>query len=398
MATLELINLTKQFGGVTAVDNVSLSVGDGEFLCILGPSGCGKSTTLRMIGGFEEATSGDVRIDGVSVVGIPPNRRPTAMVFQKYTLWPHMRVYDNIAFGLRLRHTPKAEIDKEVKSSLELVGLAGYARRYPSQLSGGEQQRVALARALVLRPKILLLDEPFSNLDALLRVRLREELHAIQRQVKITAIFVTHDQEEALSLADRIAVMSAGHLEQLDVPSQIYASPRTLFVADFIGVMNILASAREGEVLRTGKYTLRMPPGLEGSDALSVAVRPEDLALADPGQSPDSSALWQGTVDQSIDLGHYRKVLVVVPGLFPDQETAMKHRLKVYLPKSAEVHEGEQVWLYPMRYLVYANGGEPAAMPAALPVEVRNQPLRSGNENRSGDLTRITKAAGKEIL
>src|SRR5512146_3310861 len=200
MSTLDLINLTKQFGGVTAVDHVNLSVGDGEFVCILGPSGCGKSTTLRMVGGFEEATSGDVQIDGVSVVDMPPNRRPTAMVFQKYTLWPHMRVYDNIAFGLRLRHTPASEIDREVKSSLELVGLSGYSRRYPAQLSGGEQQRVALARALVLRPKILLLDEPFSNLDALLRVRLREELHAIQRRVKITAIFVTHAQEEALSL------------------------------------------------------------------------------------------------------------------------------------------------------------------------------------------------------
>src|SRR5512146_3307711 len=285
MSTLELVGLTKHFTGVDAVNDVNISVGDGEFICILGPSGCGKSTTLRMIGGFEEATAGDVRIDGVSVTDIPPNRRPTAMVFQKYTLWPHMRVYDNIAFGLRLRHMPQKQIDNEVFGSLDLVGLKGYERRYPAQLSGGEQQRVALARALVLRPKILLLDEPFSNLDALLRVRLREELHAIQRRVQITAIFVTHDQEEALSLADRIAVMNSGHLEQLDVPSQIYAHPRTLFVADFIGVMNILATTREGDRLRTGRYTLRMPPGLDGSEALSVAIRPEDLILTDPSQS-----------------------------------------------------------------------------------------------------------------
>ncbi len=389
MAKLELIGLTKQFGGVTAVDNISLSVDDGEFLCILGPSGCGKSTTLRMIGGFEEATSGDVRIDSASVVNIPPNRRPTAMVFQKYTLWPHMRVYDNIAFGLRLRHLPKTEIDREVQSSLELVGLAGYGKRYPAQLSGGEQQRVALARALVLRPKILLLDEPFSNLDALLRVRLREELHAIQRRVKITAIFVTHDQEEALSLADRIAVMSAGHLEQLDVPSQIYASPRTLFVADFIGVMNILSASHAGEMLHTGQYTLRAPAGLPGSDSLSIAVRPEDLIPVETDQAPDPSTLWQGTVDQSIDLGHYRKVLVVVPGLFPDEDTAIKHRLKVYMPKSTELREGERVWLYPTRYLVYAGSGEP--------IEVRNQPLRMSHENRSSDLTRVTKPAGREI-
>ena len=214
---------------------------------------------------------------------------------------------------------PKQEIDREVHNSLELVGLAGYEQRYPAQLSGGEQQRVALARALVLQPKILLLDEPFSNLDALLRVRLREELHAIQRRVKITAIFVTHDQEEALSLADRIAVMNAGHLEQLDVPSQIYASPRTLFVADFIGVMNILPASREGEMLRTGQYQLRAPAGLTESEPLNVAVRPEDITAVDPGQSADPTVLWEGTVDQSIDLGHYRKVLVVVPGFIRER-------------------------------------------------------------------------------
>src|ERR671937_518611 len=268
MATLELIGLTKQFGtaNVAAVHDVNLKVGDGEFLCILGPSGCGKSTALRMIAGFEEPTSGDVQIDGVSIVNIPPNRRPTAMVFQKYTLWPHMRVYDNIAFGLRLRHLPKQEIDREVQSALDLVGLANYGSRYPAQLSGGEQQRGALARALVLKPKILLLDEPFSNLDALLRVRLREELHAIQRRVQITTIFVTHDQEEALSLADRIAVMSAGHLEQLDKPSQIYAYPKTLFVADFIGVMNIFPAVRDGDWLRVGQYALRAPSNLNAGD------------------------------------------------------------------------------------------------------------------------------------
>ena len=389
MATLELVGLTKQFGGVTAVNNVNLSVGDGEFVCILGPSGCGKSTTLRMIGGFEEVTSGDVRIDGVSVADMPPNRRPTAMVFQKYTLWPHMRVSDNIAFGLRLRHTSKAEIDREVQSSLDLVGLSGYARRYPAQLSGGEQQRVALARALVLQPKILLLDEPFSNLDALLRVRLREELHAIQRRVKITAIFVTHDQEEALSLADRIAVMNAGHLEQLDVPSQIYAYPRTLFVADFIGVMNIFTTEREGNTLRIGQYRLSAPASLNGSTAPSVAVRPEDITLVEPNHAPDLASLWEGKIDQSIDLGHYRKLLVVVPGLFPDEATAVVHRLKVYTAKSAEVKEGDTVWLYPTRYLVYAEREDP--------VEVRNQALRAVGDNRRDDLSRFASTAGEEL-
>jgi putative spermidine/putrescine transport system ATP-binding protein len=386
MSTLALVNLTKQFSGITAVDHINLSVGDGEFVCILGPSGCGKSTTLRMIGGFEEATAGDVQIDGTSVVDLPPNRRPTAMVFQKYTLWPHMRVYDNIAFGLRLRHTPGPEIDREVHSSLELVGLAGYAKRYPAQLSGGEQQRVALARALVLQPKILLLDEPFSNLDALLRVRLREELHAIQRRVKITAIFVTHDQEEALSLADRIAVMNAGHLEQLDEPSQIYAYPRTLFVADFIGVMNIFPAQRDGDLLHIGLYTLPAPAGLTTSEKLSVAVRPEDLMSIEPNQAPENVNLWQGTVDQSIDLGHYRKVLVVVPGLFPDEDTAMLHRLKVYMPKSSDVKEGDRVWLYPTRYLVYGEQEEP--------VEVRNQALRTMQGTPRSDFPNTTVTAG----
>ena len=373
MATLELVGLTKQFGSnVPAVNNINLSVGDGEFLCILGPSGCGKSTALRMIGGFEEPSSGDVRIDGVSVVAMPPNKRPTAMVFQKYTLWPHMRVYDNIAFGLRLRHLPKDGIDRDVQGSLDMVGLSNYGRRYPAQLSGGEQQRVALARALVLKPKILLLDEPFSNLDALLRVRLREELHAIQRRVKITAIFVTHDQEEALSLADRIAVMNAGRLEQLDKPSQIYSYPRTLFVADFIGAMNIFPTTRDGDWLRVGQYALRAPDELNIGDGLSVAVRPEDLSVGAPTSSPNSSAVWHGTIDQLIDLGHYRKALVVVPGLFRDENTAAAHRLKVYMAKSAEVSEGDPVALYPTRYLVYSDRD--------TPIEMRNQPYASLKE------------------
>lgn len=387
MATLELIGLTKMFGAhdVAAVHDVNLSVGDGEFLCILGPSGCGKSTTLRMIGGFEEPTAGDVRIDGQSVVNLPPNRRPTAMVFQKYTLWPHMRVYDNIAFGLRLHHIPREQIDREVKSSLELVGLGGYDRRYPSQLSGGEQQRVALARALVLKPKILLLDEPFSNLDALLRVRLREELHAIQRRIEITAIFVTHDQEEALSLADRIAVMSAGRLEQLDKPSQIYAHPRTLFVADFIGVMNILPAVPTADGLRIGQYTLQAPGASAASEELSIAVRPEDFTFRVGGAPGGVENAWVGTVDQAIDLGHYRKVLAVVPGLFQDDATALAHRLKLYMPKATDVKEGDTIALSPTRYLVYSDRAQPA--------EIRNPTLRTLDENRRDNLSSVAISA-----
>ncbi len=353
MATLDLINLRKEFGSVVAVNNINLDVGDGEFLCFLGPSGCGKSTALRMAGGFEEPTSGDVLIDGTSVVQMPPNRRPTAMVFQKFTLWPHMKVYDNIAFGLRLRRMPNNEIDKKVNGALEMVGLKAYGKRFPAQLSGGEQQRVALARAIVLEPKILLLDEPFSNLDALLRVRLREELRMIQRNIHITAIFVTHDQEEALSLADRIAVMNKGQIEQLDKPGQIYSSPRTLFVADFIGAMNILPATRDGDQVRIGERGLPAPDGL-ASGALTVAIRPEDIAVVPA--TTISNGTWPGQITQLSDLGHYRKAFVDVAGI---------GTLKLYLPKSATVDEGDAVTLYPTRYLVY-----PQDKP---PIEVKRQ-------------------------
>ena len=276
MSTLTLVNLRKQFGALTnpvvAVNDLNIQVEDGEFLCILGPSGCGKSTALRMVAGFEEPTSGDVQIDGQSIIDMPANKRPTAMVFQKYTLWPHMKVYDNIAFGLRLRHLPKQQIDRDVRDALALVHLDEYGDRYPAQLSGGEQQRVAIARALVLRPKILLLDEPFSNLDALLRVRLREELRLIQRSLKITAVFVTHDQEEALSLADRIAVMRKGELQQLDKPAVIYATPRNLFVADFIGAMNMLDGSAEGANIRVGDKLLPAPAGITAFRFLSSRI------------------------------------------------------------------------------------------------------------------------------
>ncbi len=348
MASLTLVDLVKKFsaGNVSAVNSISLEVADGEFVCFLGPSGCGKSTALRMISGFETPTSGDILIDGKSVVEIPPNRRPTAMVFQKYTLWPHMTVYDNIAFGLRLRKLPKPEIDRKVRESLTLVGLASYGERMPAQLSGGEQQRVALARAIVLEPAILLLDEPFSNLDALLRVRLREELHNIQRQTKITAIFVTHDQEEALSLADRIAVMSKGQIEQLDKPSNIYASPRTLFVADFIGVMNLIPGTQVGDRVSIGDYKLTVPAEDAYTGSVTIAVRPEDLNVV----SETTPGAWKGQFEQVMDLGHYRKALVNVPTLGV---------IKVYLSKAMNFTEGQAVSLSPTRCLIYREGQPP---------------------------------------
>lgn len=351
MSTLHLINLRKQFGAVAnpvvAVNDLNLKVEDGEFLCILGPSGCGKSTALRMVAGFEEPSSGDVQIDGQSVINMPANKRPTAMVFQKYTLWPHMRVYDNIAFGLRLRHLPKQQIDRDVRDALALVHLDEYGDRYPAQLSGGEQQRVAIARALVLRPKILLLDEPFSNLDALLRVRLREELRLIQRSLKITAVFVTHDQEEALSLADRIAVMRKGELQQLDKPAIIYATPRNLFVADFIGAMNMLDGTAEGGNIRVGDKLLPAPAGIAQS-ATKVALRPEDVTVVTGGDGA-----WSGVVTSASDLGHYRKVFVKTENL---------GLLKLFLPKAVEALEGETLAFKPTRYLVFHGQDKPAEM------------------------------------
>lgn len=355
MATLDLLNLTKRFGDVAAVNDITLKVADAEFLCLLGPSGCGKSTALRMTAGFEIPTLGDVQIDGASVIDLAPNRRPTAMVFQKFTLWPHMRIYDNIAFGLRLRGMGKSELDREVNAALEMVGLPKYGSRYPAQLSGGEQQRIALARALVLKPKILLLDEPFSNLDALLRVRLREEVRSIQRAVKITTLFVTHDQEEALSISDRIAVMNRGRIEQLDKPGKIYALPRSRFVADFIGTMNMLEADVQADKIFVGQYPLPAPDTLTASK-VTIAIRPEDMILAPKTVQSDNSPdlrPWQGQITQVSDLGHYRKLFI---------DVASVGSVKVYLSKSVEVEEGGEIALVPTRYLVYAGDAAPIEM------------------------------------
>ncbi|MDX2163206.1 MAG: ABC transporter ATP-binding protein [bacterium] len=353
MAMLDLVQLTKQFGSVAAVNDVQFTVNNGELLCILGPSGCGKSTLLRMIAGFEMPTSGDIRIDGVSVAAQPANKRPTAMVFQKYTLWPHMKVYDNIAFGLQLRGLPRPVIQRKVEESLALVSLSGYEGRFPAQLSGGQQQRVALARALVLEPKILLLDEPFSSLDAILRVRLREELRRIQRRLNITAIFVTHDQEEALTLADRIAVMNDGRIEQLAAPSAIYASPASLFVADFIGAMNLIKGTVSGQEVQIGGIALDAPAGLTAASVM-VAIRPEDLVVLE-GPHPQA---WSCTVEQVSDLGHYRRALLEVPNMQP---------LKIYLPKSLDVQERANLHVFPRRYLVYDTDRMPDEVVRSLP-------------------------------
>jgi putative spermidine/putrescine transport system ATP-binding protein len=344
LARLELDRLVKQYGrgGDPAVQDLSLQVEDGEFVCLLGPSGCGKTTTLRMIGGFLKPDGGDVRIDGQSVVNQPPERRPTAMVFQRYALWPHMTVWDNVAFGLKVRRRPADEVRRRVESTLELVGLPALGKRYPAQLSGGQQQRVALARALVLEPRILLLDEPLSNLDAQLRIYMRSELTAIQRRVGITTVFVTHDQEEAMSIADRIAVMNAGVLEQMDTPREIYARPATLFVATFIGTMNRLdACVVDSGWVRAGPFTARLPADVQvgTGQSLVVGVRPEDLILEQGGSG------IAARLESDIDLGHYRRVTLRVEGA----------SLLAFVPKSDGV-SADGLTVRPGRMLVYADG------------------------------------------
>jgi spermidine/putrescine ABC transporter ATP-binding subunit len=240
MVRVKLENVCKRFGSVVAADNVCLDILEGEFFTILGPSGCGKTTTLRIIAGLERVDSGRVLFNDVDVTNTPPYLRGTGMVFQNYALWPHMTVFDNVAFGLKIRKVGKDEIRRRVKEVLELVKLSGLEDRYPHQLSGGQQQRVALARALVIEPKVLLLDEPLSNLDAKLRVEMRGEVKSLQRRLKITTIYVTHDQDEALTLSDRIAIMNNGRILQVSTPIDIYNKPRDLFVASFIGKCTVL--------------------------------------------------------------------------------------------------------------------------------------------------------------
>jgi putative spermidine/putrescine transport system ATP-binding protein len=343
MARLQLDHLFKQYGrgGEPALRELSLEVEDGQFVCLLGPSGSGKTTTLRMIGGFLKPDGGDVRIDGVSILNQPPEHRPTAMVFQKYALWPHMTVWNNIAFGLQVRRRPRDEIARRVESALELVGLPAMGQRYPAQLSGGQQQRVALARALILEPRILLLDEPLSNLDAQLRIHMRTELTAIQRRVGITTVFVTHDQEEAMSIADRIAVMNAGVLEQLDTPGEIYARPATLFVATFIGTMNRLTATVDSPGwLQAGPFTVPLPEAARASGgALVAGFRPEDVVLEERGDGVPAR------IESDIDLGHYRRVSLSVEGA----------SVLAFVPKSACV-PSDGITLRPTRVLLYADG------------------------------------------
>ena len=333
---LVLRGVGKTLGGRSIVDGLDLTVAKGELVCLLGPSGCGKTTTLRMVAGFVEPDRGEILIDGRAVTALPPERRPTAMVFQNYALWPHMTVFGNVAFGLKLRGLPRKEVRERVGAALELVGLTHHIDSRPAHISGGEQQRVALARALVLEPQVLLLDEPLSNLDAKLRVRVRDEIREIQQRIGITTVLVTHDQDEALSVADRIAVMNTGRIEQLDTPSGLYDEPRTRFVAGFVGTMNFLPGsvASDGSnasdpSVRVGDVTVpcdQPPVSVDGAGVFGVfGVRPENVVLGAVGAA--------ARVVREIPRGHFREVILAIDGV--------EAPLRSYIPVGTPPVSGE---------------------------------------------------------
>jgi spermidine/putrescine transport system ATP-binding protein len=311
---IALEGVSKRFGKSQAVRNVSLAIGEGEFFSLLGPSGCGKTTTLRMIAGFEVPDEGRVLLEGRDVTSVLPSRRPVNMVFQQYALFPHMSIYDNVTFGLKVKGVPRNEHDGRVREILRVVELEGFERRKPRQLSGGQQQRVALARALVNRPAALLLDEPLGALDVKLRKQMQLELKRIQHELGTTFVYVTHDQEEALAMSDRIAVMNRGIVEQIGDPREIYERPQTAFVADFIGSLNALDFRVDDLV---GEYAVMRLDGGDrivaavGSrartgDTFRVAVRPERVQIGDAESTgPDSGSRVEGTVAEIVYLGMY---------------------------------------------------------------------------------------------
>jgi spermidine/putrescine transport system ATP-binding protein len=328
--SVELQDVSKRFDDLTAVDNLSLEFAGGEFFTLLGPSGCGKTTTLRMIAGFEHPSTGSIRIEGTNVAGLPPHRRPTNTVFQSYALFPHLSVEDNVAFGLKRKKVSKSEVRSRVAAELERVGLAAEAKRRPAQLSGGMQQRVALARALVNLPKVLLLDEPLGALDLKLRKGLQVALKKIQREVGITFVYVTHDQEEALTMSDRIAVMNRGRVEQVGVPEDVYERPATTFVAGFIGVSNLMPATIAGPRqvrLDRGPVVEADTQGFSAGERCHAVVRPEKLRVERSGEVQSSisngrprvegvveSSLYLGTSTQiAVDLGEGVRMTVLVP-------------------------------------------------------------------------------------
>ena len=308
---IELKNISKTFGDETVLDNISLDIQDNEFMTLLGPSGCGKTTTLRIIGGFEYPDSGDVIFMGEKINDVPPHKRHVNTVFQKYALFPHLNVFENVAFPLRERKVPKKEIKEKVNKMLDMVMLSGFADRRVTSLSGGQQQRVAIARALVNEPKVLLLDEPLGALDLKLRKDMQQELKNIQKNTGITFIFVTHDQEEALTMSDTIVVMSHGKIQQIGTPSKIYNEPVNAFVADFIGESNIVDGVMQEDfrVFFGGQVFECLDSGFEKNEPVDVVIRPEDVDIVSP-----EKGMLKGTVTSVTFMGVHNEAIVDIDG------------------------------------------------------------------------------------
>ena len=350
MAFIEISNLFKRFKKVVAVNHIELEVNEGEMLTLLGPSGCGKTTTLRCIAGLEKPEEGDIVIDGKPMLSegfVQPSKRGIGMVFQNYAVWPHMKVYKNIVYGLRLQRIAKRDIKERARQVLELVGLSGLEERYPVQLSGGQQQRVALARALVGNPKVLLLDEPLSNLDAKLREELRFEIKSLVRRMGITSVYVTHDQAEAMVISDRIAVMDSGNVVQVGTPQEIYEKPANRFVADFIGTMNFMP----GEIVQVLQETESVYVSTELSEKMLcktpsigattpgkkvyASIRPEDVEVfTEPPEAREN--LFKGSIAHKAYLGNFLYFFVSVDG----------NMIRVQVPHHLPQEEGQELYLY----------------------------------------------------
>ena len=357
---LRLENLTKQFGTLTAVDHVNLEIEEGEFLCFLGPSGCGKTTVLRMITGFETVTEGKVIFDGKVINDLIPQKREFGIVFQSYALFPNMTVEENIAFGLRVRKVPKKVIAKRLDQMLDLVGLRDWRSLYPAQLSGGQQQRVALVRALAPDPQVLLLDEPLSALDAKIRVRLRAEVKRLQQELKKTMIYVTHDQEEALSIADKVVVMEKGQFRQVGKPIHIYQCPNSSFVADFVGTSNFFKGYRAEDRVKTEKWEFRISQrGTSSAEEVFLAIRPEKIEVfkyGDPKKDLEPLNLMTGQIDVITFLGAAVRLVINMGG----EEVIADVIEKEFAQR--QFKQGDKVFLYfpPEGFLVYPSkeGGQ----------------------------------------
>jgi spermidine/putrescine transport system ATP-binding protein len=348
---VQLVDLVKRFSDVTAVAGINLDMPPGEFFSLLGPSGCGKTTTLRLIAGFERPDEGQILLDGVDMAQTPPHKRNVNTVFQNYALFPHLTVAENVGFGLRYKDVSKQDAKKKIADALELVRLSGFERRRPSQLSGGQQQRVALARALILNPAVLLLDEPLGALDAKLRKALQIELKALQEEIGITFVYVTHDQEEALTMSDRLAVMSNGRVEQIGTPSDVYEEPTTAYVADFLGVSNLMDAEAEGldghrlaAKVRLGEFELAAGQGdTDARGSVKIVIRPERVRLEETGATGQNRV--PGMVERVVYVGSIMQVFVhLAPGQSLQawvQNTgeglpyAQGHPVSVHLPPDA---------------------------------------------------------------